>query len=111
MEQRLFDGCSVLVNDPGRAQRFAHDLLPRVLFCSCRSTRCCSAVLCSPRKKFFFVDHLILLAHHPHLRLRPADAGGGAAQILRADVAWGLLAIARVYGLTATRNFYRQSWF
>ena len=64
------------------------------------------------RKQFYFVDHLIfsLMIHTFGFVLLMAAAG--AAQILPGDVvSIGTAVIAGVYGLIATRNFYRQNWF
>lgn len=113
MEQRLFDGLQRLVNDPAALNGPLTTWIPRVLFLLMPLYAMLLALFyIRQRKKFFFVDHLIFSLTIHTFGFVLLMLAAGAAQILPGvTVAWGLLVIAAVYGLIATRNFYRQSWF
>jgi predicted RNA-binding Zn-ribbon protein involved in translation (DUF1610 family) len=113
IEQRVFDGLQRLAADPAALNGPMTTWVPRILFLLMPLYAMWLALFyIRKRKQFYFVDHLIFSLTIHTFGFVLLLAAAGAAQLLPGEaVAWGTLAIAVVYGLIATRNFYRQSWF
>lgn len=113
IEQHVFDGLQRLAADPAALNGPMTTWVPRILFLLMPLYAIWLALFyVRQRKQFFFVDHLIFSLTIHTFGFVLLLAAAGAAQLLPGEtVAWGTLAIAGVYGLIATRNFYRQNWF
>ena len=113
IEKHLFDGLQRLAADPAALNGPMTTWVPRILFLLMPLYAMWLALFyIRQRKKFYFVDHLIFSLTIHTFGFVLLLAAAGAAQFLPGEVvAWGILAIAVVYGLIATRNFYHQSWF
>lgn len=113
IEQRLYDGLQRLVNDPAALNGSLTTWIPRILFLLMPLYAMWLALFyVRQRKKFFFVDHLIFSLTIHTFGFVLLMLAAAAAQFLRGEtVAWIIMAIAAVYSLIATRNFYHQSWF
>jgi hypothetical protein len=113
IEQRVFDGLQRLAADPAALNGPMTTWVPRILFLLMPLYAMWLALFyIRQRKQFYFVDHLIFSLTIHTFGFVLLLAAAGAAQLLSGEmVAWGTLAIAAVYGLIATRNFYRQNWF
>ena len=113
VEQHVFDGLQRLAADPAALNGPMTTWVPRILFLLMPLYAIWLALFyVRQRKQFFFVDHLIFSLTIHTFGFVLLLAAAGAAQLLPGEtVAWGTLAIAGVYGLIATRNFYRQNWF
>jgi hypothetical protein len=113
IEQHVFDGLQRLAADPAALNGPMTTWVPRILFLLMPLYAMWLALFyIRQRKQFYFVDHLIFSLTIHTFGFILLLAAAGAAQFLPGEaVAWGTLAIAAVYGLIATRNFYRQNWF
>jgi hypothetical protein len=113
IEKHLFDGLQRLVSDPAALNGSLTNWIPRILFLLMPLYAMLLAIFyIRQRKQFYFVDHLIFsLTIHSFVFVLLLLAAGAAQFLSGATVGWAIVAIAGVYGLIATRNFYRQSWF
>jgi hypothetical protein len=113
IEQHVFDGLQRVANDPAALNGPMTTWVPRILFLLMPLYAMWLALFyVRKRKQFFFVDHLIFSLTIHSFGFVLLLAAAGAAQLLPGEtVAWGTLAVGGVYGLIATRNFYRQNWF
>ena len=113
IEAHVFDGLQRLAADPAALNGPMTTWIPRILFLLMPLYAMWLALFyIRQRKQFYFVDHLIFSLTIHTFGFVLLLAAAGAAQLLSGEaVAWGALAIAAVYGLIATRNFYRQNWF
>jgi predicted RNA-binding Zn-ribbon protein involved in translation (DUF1610 family) len=112
-EQRIFDGLQRIAADPAALNGPLTTWIPRVLFFLLPLYAIWLAIFYwRQRKQFYFVDHLIFSLTIHTFGFVLLMAAAGAAQILPGDfVSVGTALIGGVYGLIATRNFYRQNWF
>jgi hypothetical protein len=113
IEQRVFDGLQRLAADPAALNGPMTTWVPRILFLLMPLYAMWLALFyIRQRKQFYFVDHLIFSLTIHTFGFVLLLVAAGAAQLLPGEtVAWSTLAIAALYGLIATRNFYRQNWF
>ena len=114
IEQHLFDGLQRLVADPAALNGPMTTWVPRILFLLMPLYALLLALFyIRQRKQFYFVDHLIFSLTHPHLWIRRCCSRRRGRRSSCRVRRWpgATLAIAAVYGLIATRNFYRQNWF
>jgi hypothetical protein len=113
IEQHVFGGLQRIAADPAALNGELTTWIPRVLFLLMPLYALWLALFyVRQRKQFYFVDHLIFSLTIHSFGFVLLMVAAGAAQVLSGDaVSIGTALIGGVYGLIATRNFYRQSWF
>jgi len=112
-EQHFFDGMNRLAADPAALNGSLTTWIPRVLFFLMPAyALLLSLFYIRQRKTFYYVDHLIFsLTIHTFGFVLLLVAAGAAQFLAGGTVALGMMAVAAVYTLIATRRFYRQNWF
>jgi Protein of unknown function (DUF3667) len=113
IERHVYDGLQRVAADPAALNGELTTWIPRVLFLLMPLYALWLALFyVRQRKQFYFVDHLIFSLTIHSFGFVLLMAAAGAAQVLSGDaVSMGTALIGGVYGLIATRNFYRQNWF